>query len=504
MDENKEKLTGNGDSQENVREEMEELAKVFKEELDKAKAEAEKEEFEELQVEGYDPKTVSVGEKTAPLSEDELCEYCGEKRRGTDKDPKSPYCQDCEAVLEKYPYDYRGFITIGVVICLVLASVFFFALDVPVFSKMMQGDKLADEGKLYSAMEKYNDAVELSENSAVEGVRYNLYAKRALLNYRMVNMNSAIVEIDEYIPDTVLKLLTFSELQDILDDMEQMQASAMVIQQHLNEFPDISEKNYDDIIAELDSLSGKKVYVKGSEYHDETEEDFTPDGSETVFICDEGWINMYKYAAAQELEKDPEIIAGFLQKCADSSEYMKTLVGSLLATTYSGMGDYEKAEKIADEIRQINGETVEWHMIQSVIYRNRDKDYEKALKVCDEGLKMLEELPNGDTYVTNYGYIIYIQQALNYIMTEEYDTAYEVMTECYYDMSIAGTLTIQVRDLYAVLALETGDKEMFESLELEIDAYGDDSIAFSSDVTDYKAGKITLQEIAESGRYDLI
>ena len=106
MDENKEKLTGSSPDAENIKDEMEELAKVFKEELEKAKQEAEEltEGLENLQVEGYNPQTVSLGEKTT-IADDELCEYCGERRRGTEKDPDSPYCSECEETLEKYPYD---------------------------------------------------------------------------------------------------------------------------------------------------------------------------------------------------------------------------------------------------------------------------------------------------------------------------------------------------------------------------------------------------------------
>ena len=79
MDENKEKLTGSSPDAENIKDEMEELAKVFKEELDKAKKEAENEAsgFENLEIDGYNPQTVSLGEKKT-ISEDELCEYCGE------------------------------------------------------------------------------------------------------------------------------------------------------------------------------------------------------------------------------------------------------------------------------------------------------------------------------------------------------------------------------------------------------------------------------------------
>lgn len=508
MDENKEKLSGaSPDDAENIHDEMEELAKVFKEELEKAKQESEglADGLENLQVEGYNPQSVSLGEKTTPILEDELCEYCGERRRGTEKDPNSPYCQECEEILEKYPYDYRGIIAVIVTVCIAVAAIFCFAISVPLFATMKQADKAADGGHLYTAINKYNNAAEFANNLSAKHKCYNLHKKMAIVCFDMVNMNSAISEIADNIPEPVLKLLTFKEVNNILDASEEMQATAMVAQKYIGQYANVTDETYDKIIADLDALSGKKIYISGAEYHDETEKDFTPDGTETVITADEGWLCMYKYAAAQQMNKEPEIIAGYLQEVADSSDYMKTLVGSLLATTYAGMlEDYEKAEEIANYLKEQNSDSPEYHMIMSVIYRHRDKDYAAAQQVCDIGLKMLSGLPNGESYVMQYGYMLQVQQTLNSIMQDQYEEAYETIKTAYDNLSMTGGLTIQIRDLYAMLALQTKDQKTFDALALEIESYGDESITFTSDVTDYKAGKLTLKEIAESGRYDLI
>lgn len=505
MDENKEKLTGSAPDADEIHDEMEELAKVFKEELDKAKKEAEEDAsgFQNLEIDGYNPQMVSLAEKKT-ISEDELCEYCGERVRGTEKNPDSPYCSVCEETLEKYPYDYRGIIAVIAVVCITVAAVFCFAINVPTFSAMKQGDKAAADNKLYTAINKYNSAYEYASNVSTDNC-YNLHAKIASVCFDIVNMNSALTEIGDYIPESVLKLLTFKEMNDILNASERMQATAMVAQQYIAKYTDVTDETYDKIIADLDAISGKTIYIKGTEYHDETEEDYVPDGTETEVIADEGWLCMYKYAAAQQMNKDPEIITGYLQDVANSSDYMKTLVASLLGSTYAGMmGEYDKAQELADYLKATNVESPEWYMVEAVIYRHRDGDYDKAIALCDEGLEMLAALPNGDQYVMQYGYMLQLQQSLNYIMQDKYEEAYEAVTAAYDNLSMTGGLTIQVRDLYAMLALQTNDTETFEAVELEIDSYGDDSIAFTSDVTDYQAGKLTLKEIAESGRYDLI
>ena len=129
--------TKNGGQPENndYREEMEELARIFKEELDKAVQDAEDaaqiDDLDTMEVEGYNPKELSLDESkkpAAPLSEDMLCECCGERPRGTKKNPDSVFCEDCEAILEKYPYDWKGILAIVVVLGIVISAFILFAL----------------------------------------------------------------------------------------------------------------------------------------------------------------------------------------------------------------------------------------------------------------------------------------------------------------------------------------------------------------------------------------
>ncbi len=497
MDDNKEKVTPEN-PEEAIKDEMEELAKVFKEELDKAKAEAESD-VESLEVDGYNPREVSVKEKTEKDEDKKMCALCGEKPA-----KHGDYCSKCDELLRAAPYDYRGIIAVIAMVCVTVAAIFCFAINVPIFSTLKRADSEAAKGNLYTAIDKYSEATQLAENSS-EKVYLNIYAKGAALNYKMVNMGTALSQITTYIPETALKLLSFKGSKDIIDEIEHMQATALVAQQHMAQYPaEITKDVYEKIIADLDNLSGKKVYISGDVYHDETEEDFTPDGTETVVICHEGWLNMYKYAAAQEYGAGQKVIAEYLQACADSSDYMKTLVGSVLATTYAGIGEYEKAEELADYLRDVNKQSIEPYVIMSAVYRYRDKDYDKAISVCDDGMEMLKALPYAQSYVTEFGYMINAQKALSLIMQEKYDEAYETMTEVYDGAYQLGAVTIPIRDLYAVLALEAGDDEAFKAIKDEIESYEDESVRFTDDVIDYQAGKLTIKEMIEKGGYDVV
>lgn len=486
------------------REEMEELARIFKEELDKATAEEKlaNPEPEELEVEGYE---VTMGEKkpVEELTEDELCECCGERARGTEKNPDSPFCSECEAILERYPYDWKGATAAIVMLFVTLAAVVCFIINVPVFSYTVEGEKAYNDNKLYTAMQKYDKALEaIAEED--EGKFLNLYEKRILASHALLDMDTVLNETGLYFSETTRKLPMYKDVGKIADELVGMQASVLAIQDVLSQYNDISDHNYNEVISSLDALSGKKIYVSGSTYHLEGEENFTPTGKEDVYTVDEAWIYVYKYSAAQYVGKDNKVIADFLAKASENSDYISSLVNPLLAATYVGIGEYEKAEALLPEIKNANAESIDYHMVQSMLYRYKDKDYQKGIDTCLEGLNLLAKIPDGSDMIAQLGYVLSMQKTLNYIMLEDYKNAYASAEECYLYQAETYAVSVQVRDLYAMLALQTGDIDTYNSLEEEIQQYADEASGFSQDVKDYKDGKLTLQEIAMSGGYDLI
>ena len=106
MDESKDKKDGMQPSEEQtdtladteaIQKEMEELAAVFQEELDKATKEAEEAEASLDLVESQMNAVESEEQVEAAAESDEvpLCACCEEKPAGTAQNPDSPYCADC-------------------------------------------------------------------------------------------------------------------------------------------------------------------------------------------------------------------------------------------------------------------------------------------------------------------------------------------------------------------------------------------------------------------------
>ncbi len=494
----KKKKFDNGSS--DYREEMEELARIFKEELDKTIEEAD-EDAEEYEVEGYE---VTMGDKKAieDLSEDELCECCGVKPRGTKKDPHSPFCEECEGILEKYPYDWKTATTAIIALFVTLVAIICFVKIVPIFAHTYEGEKAYNQGKYFTSLQKYNKALaKISEED--EGAYLSLYEKRIKTNYKLIDMDSVLFDADQYFSEFALKTPMYKDVGKMKDEILGMQASAIIIEGVISQYSSISENNYSEIIKKLDALSGKKIYVTQTECHLEGEEGFKPTGKEKVYICHQAWIEVYKYSAAQYLGKDKEIVK-YLSNAAKESEYMASFVSPLLAATYIGIGEYEKAEKLLPAIKESNQENIKYHMLQSMLYRYRDKDFVKGKNVCIEGLNMLTTVPGGNTLIASLGYSLSMQKTLNYIMMDDYKSAYVSAKECYSYQAESYSITIQVRDMYAMLAYKTGDMETFTALEEEIKEYGDDAAGFSEDVKNFKEGKVTLKELAMGGGYDLL
>lgn len=494
----------NGENESSVHDEMEELARIFREELGKAREEAEKEtsseDFEELEVEGY---AVTMGDKKE-TAVDELCECCGERPRGTKRNPNSPFCDECAAIMEKYPYDWKGIIMLIAVLGVMVLSLVTFVEITPIFAQGVRGNNALRKNELYSASAYYNDVSEyIGENNMTLKFK-SIIKNKIITEYKLLYMSDVLNDIET---NYDVKNIKDKDIKKIYDSIRSMNASATMIQEHLGGYSDSDViKKYDDLISTVEGLIGKKIYVTDTEIHDESEEDFKPTGKETVFIYDEGWIRLYQYSIAvtADNEKDTKL---YLEKAVECSEYLESLAAPLLAQTYIGSGEYDKAEPLINRVKERNSESAEYYMLLSMMSRYKDKNYTAAKDICITGLENLSYVYNSYDLIAERGAMLSMQKTLALIMAKDYEGAYASAKECYSYQTESGSATIQARDLYAVLALATGDEDTFKELSDEIKQYEEiygDEMAFTDDVKDYQAGKITLQEIAMSGRYDLV
>lgn len=514
-DENK---TPNTD--ESVHDEMEELARIFREELGKAKEEAENreaetdaaEEFDSLEVEGY---AVTTGEKKDTEPE-ELCECCGERPRGTDRDPNSPFCNECAAIMEKYPYDIKGILMLLATVVVMFISIVTFVGVAPVFSSTYRGDAAVKDKKLYSALSYYSKAEQYIAENEIELSFKNLRRSQIILfnefgvdewvenQFGNAPIMCALALIEN---DYDVNKIHDKTISEIYDKAIKARASVLMLGTHETETGD----DYDALMAKFESLIGKKIYISNlknmdsSTVHDELDKSYTPTGDEKVLTYDEGWIRFYQYLCA-DAEGNTEDMATALEKANGVSTDYEIYTAPFLVQKYLDNKEYAKAEEIIKRMGEKNAESVLYHDLLARLYRYRDKNYSAAKEVCLTGLETMAAAYDSYDLIAYAGSTLSMEKTLDLIMLKDYEGAYKSAEECVsYQSDFYGVSTIAARDLYAILALATGDTENYDKIAEEVasnvELYGED-YNFSSDVSDYKNGKFSLEELVMSGKYD--
>lgn len=510
-----------------VREEMEELARIFREELGKAKEEAENAEnkaetvtdIEALEssyeVEGY---AVTTGEKSNTEPE-EMCECCGERPRGTERDPKSPFCEDCAAIMEKYPYDKKGIVAFICTLAVMLVSIGVFIEITPVFVNLFRGNEALSEKRLYSALSYYSLAetaiAEKNDNGKnfnAKNLRnseiflFNEFGFDQLVESKFNNapMLNAIALIED---NYDVNHITNKKIAEIYNKLSGARATVLMLGKYDSEL----EGKYDEIINKFESLVGKKIYVtdlkniSDNNLHDELDENYTPTGKEKVFTYDEGWIRFYQYLYAEMDGKKDDLLM-YLEKADSISEDYEVYIGSYLVQRYLDNQEYAKAEQIVKKIGKKNVESPIYYDLLARIYRYRDKNYNAAIEVCESGLKAAGSAYKNDDLTTFAGTYLYLEKALNLIMLKDYEGAYAAIDRgCSAQNDFYGYAFNEARDMFAVLALAVGDKDGYDKLAQEVaqnvEYYGEE-YDFSSDVYDYKNNKVSIEDLALSGKYD--
>ncbi len=505
---------------ESVHDEMEELARIFREELGKAKEEAENqeteaeaaEEFDSLEVEGY---AVTMGEKKDTEPE-ELCECCGERPRGTDRDPNSPFCKECAAIMEKYPYDVKGILMLLAAIAVIFVSLVTFIEVTPVFASTYRGNAAVKDKKLYSALSYYSESEQYIANNNIVLKFKNLHRSEIILfdkfgvdewvenQFGNSPIMCALALIEN---DYDVNKIHDKKISEIYDKAITARASVLMLGTHETEIGD----DYDAAMKMFESLVGKKIYISdlknmdSNTVHDELDKDYTPTGDEKVLTYDEGWIRFYQYLYAESKGKTEDMKTALEKANSVSTDY-EIYTAPFLVQKYLDNKEYARAEEIIKRMGEKNAESVLYHDLLARLYRYRDKNYSAAKEVCLTGLETMAAAYDSYDLIAYAGSTLSMEKTLNLIMLKDYEGAYKSAEECVsYQSDFYGYADIYARDLYAILALATGDTESYDKLAEEVasnvELYGED-YNFSSDVSDYKNNKISLEELVMSGKYD--
>ena len=304
-----------------------------------------------------------------------------------------------------------------------------------------------------------------------------------------------------------VKKIKDKKIAEIYNSLIGARASILMLGTHEGD----ENSKYEDIKATFESLIGKKIYISDlmnmdtATVHDELDESYTPTGEETVITYDEGWIRFYQYLLAEQNKKTEDMETAIEKANSISTDY-ESYTAPFLIQKHFDSGEYDKAEELIRRLGEKNSESVLYHEFLSMLYRYRDKNYASAKEVSLTGLETISAAYNSYDLIAYAGSSLSMQKTLSLIMLKDYAGAFTSAEECCsYQNEFYGYTTPAARDLYAILALATNNTEKYDEIAKteasDVELYGED-YKFSSDVTNYKSNKISLEEIAMSGRYD--
>lgn len=501
MDENKE-LLGNGASApedapaapaapeteaQALHDELENLAKVFQAELDRAKADAKAVAENapadpEMELSAPDEVPPASAEKSpvdAPIPEEELCECCGEKRRGTEKDPDSLFCSECDAGLRHYPFDFLNIFFALVALCFVFYGGYVFADHTSTFVAVQKADSLKADKQMYSALDAYASAANTMLNNHINGEL--VYKREILLAYRLGYM-SGISEPAANIRAWELSLPHFRGLKTALEVSAEFvqtaqDASALLAPYYAAAPQDIP---YEDILAQLDAMKTAEVATTQSDDDTTASADaYTPEVKKYA----PAMLAFYKYYVALFCEKDLETQIAFLEEARDAAPEQIWLYAPLLGELYAKTG--RDIEPICQLVEAENAED-DSPVLFRVIAKRIAGEYDDAVSLCEAAIADSSDLADE----------LYRQEALIYLAQGKFTDAYSAANAAYQSTSPSLQLLYTVALSAAAAGQETAYNEVKDLLETN-------GYTLSAEVTGFKDGTVTLDQILLEGDYDL-
>lgn len=488
MDDRKEKTNGaelESDGQA-LHDELEDLAKVFQEELDRAKAEAAEVaengvEDPEILIQELEDIPSSVNTRSATeevIPRDELCECCEEQHRGTAQNPNSPYCEACDAALRHYPFEFLNVLLVLIVLALVFCGGYVFADHTATFVAAVKADDYVKEHQMYTALDAYSTAVTQMQSDKINGEL--VYKRQALMMYQIgfvSDMESASSSIKAW----EMQMPHFRSLKKALDDSANILVTAQKASALVDAYSttQASEIPYDDVLSQLDALKTAEVTTDAQAESTGTSSGYQAKASQQ----NNAMLAFYKYCLALYCEKDLETQIGFVEEIQREGPQYVWLYGPLLGELYAKSG--RDIEPICAMITEANAEDDSVSQARVIALR-RQGDYDAAIALCDERI-------NAGSDMT---YELYRQECLCYLLKGDYQKAYTAANSAFQSTSPS----IQLCNTLALAALAAGQDSAFTEVKELLEYNG---FTLATEVTGYQNGTLTIENIFTEGDYDI-
>lgn len=453
-------------------EELERLAETFKQELEKAQAMTEEELVKSgIIIQQYE-------DESGVISEDELCQCCGERRRDKRFGENYEYCKECREAMKDYPFSLKSLVILGITVFLCVISVISFAEDFEKYNIVRKADNYLSERKLYSALEAYESAIETFEEDEISPQKLYLCAADILFNTMpdgvssmqavAENVEAAISSLESKIPlnykytkmreDVLIINGTFQEFYTLLNSDEYAEA----------DFED--DKIYEKIMTEIGSIIDKEVIVSSI------------DGTQKKCKTNQASVRFCQYMFAYSTERYDDCYKYMVEVSELAPEYL-WLYAYELGNVELQKGNSEEAMRLANSLYKLNSENAGSYVLYSYIYRMTSQT-NKAIEWADEGLKIIPE----DTELMR-------MKAMAYIVKGDMDTAKKIIDDAR-KIDDYGLLML----VSLVVENELGNKDDVKEIKKLLK---ENSMEITERVDDYLKGKMSAKQLFTEGVGDV-
>lgn len=440
-----------GYRKDDLNDELERLAQLFRDEL---KNQGELEEEEEY-----------LRDERGIIYEDEVCECCGEKRKAKD----SEYCKTCQEAMRHYPFSIPMVVVAVVIVVFAVISAFDFANDFDGYYVARKAKEAVKDREMYSAIDYYNEAIEIFDADGTNAKKLkfecadSMYQVMAASEDILLTLSSAL---DGY--EATLPMYTgYVELYD----------EVYVLRETMNMMFDI----YNDE-AYADAAEDEEVYEKAmtaiGALKDEEITVPSLDGESRKYMANEAAVRYCQYTYAYLMGNTDDVYYYVNETYKLAPEYL-CMYGYDLGTVCAQTRDFNMAFIVADVLYKNNVEDATSYCIYSSAERMRG-NYDKAVEWAVKGI---EKCP-GDAELMRI-------HAMALIAKGECESAKEIV-----DTAFSYESTDLLYAVSLVVENELGNTEAVEELKTK---YEEADVEIPDRVQQYLDGKITAKQLFTEG-----
>lgn len=421
--------------------------------------------------EGESDDNEEAEEEKEAIPEEDLCECCGEKPRDKSEGEDYPYCSDCKELMRSYPLGAKGILVLLAVLILAAASLMTnFSKNIEIIDKAVSAQEAVAQGKLYSGLYSYYDAINSADTNAMPK---KLIGRCARVFAKLNDYRDAVSMAERYLEERDLNGPSYRFIKQYSVKNDTINAIENIIYEPLSS-GDTTAEDAEELCKSLDALK------------EDTENNY-----------DEYYIDYYKYVVKHTLRLPLEEVYEDLLAVDEKYGDKEWVHLYDLCSAAAELGKVDEAQKYFDRIAKENSEDATAYTYLANAYRFGDKvDPDKMLEIAQAGFNAQGQYE----YASSDLYRI---EAVAYLLKGDKDKAYEAATKMYsvvYQNSYSVNNLFPCLYTYALSCSLSGKSEEYDDVNDLLKTNGYD---MSQQVESVIKGDITVKEILTDPEGDL-